>query len=701
MQSFRSELENIKYPTKVVEKDIIELERKIFEFKKGQIHEEKFRSLRLARGVYGQRQKGVQMIRIKIPYGKVNTRQLFRLADISDEYSNGNLHITTRQDVQLHFVSLERTPELWYKLEQDQLTLREACGNTVRNITASAEAGIDPNEPFDVSPYADALFRYFLRKPFCQEMGRKVKIAFSSSDDDTAYTYIHDFGFIPKLKDGKKGFKVLVGGGLGAQPFHAQTAFEFLETNRIIPFVEAALRVFDRHGERTNRHKARLKYLIAKIGLNEFLKLTEEEKNSLNSSTVEIEEFPYEPTTQIKNLPDRLPELPQEYHEWLSTNVIRQKQENYYGVYLKIRKGNISSHTIRDLCKIIAKWGNEEEIRLTIGQGILLRFIPKEHLPFLYSDLKTIGLADIGANSVADITSCPGTDTCNLAIANSTQLAVELEKIILHDFRELINNRDIKIKISGCMNSCGQHGLAHIGFHGSSIKSGDVVIPAMQVLMGGQNAGEGKGFFAEKIIKLPTKRIPLALKLILSDYENNASPETYFHDYYKSKGKDYFYRLLKPLSGTEEIKENELLDWGADEKFKPEIGVGECAGVVIDLVQTLLFEAEEKIEFARDAFQEGLYSDSIYHSYSSFIHAAKAILLEKEIHVNTHHSLIKEFDKHFSETFKIPGTENFEKTVLLIKQTPPGREFAGQYMELAKSFLKLCREYKNQVIATT
>ncbi len=280
MQSFRTELELVNHSGKaLVEKDIIDLDHKIREFREGKIHEEKFRSLRLARGVYGQRQQGVQMIRIKLPFGKVSAKQLLRIADISDEYSNGNLHLTTRQDIQIHHVSLDRTPELWAKLEQDDITLREACGNTVRNITASAESGIDPNEPFNVSPYAFALFSYFLRKPFGQELGRKIKIAFSNNDKDTAVTYIHDFGFIPKINSqNEKGFKVLVGGGLGAQPFLAQVAYEFLPENQLIPFLEASMRVFDRHGERVSRHKARIKYLINKIGIDEFLNLVAEER---------------------------------------------------------------------------------------------------------------------------------------------------------------------------------------------------------------------------------------------------------------------------------------------------------------------------------------------------------------------------------------------------------------------------------------
>ncbi|TDM00113.1 MAG: hypothetical protein C4K58_02400 [Flavobacteriaceae bacterium] len=231
MKSFRSELEN-----NIVEKDILDLANKIQLFKEGKIDEDGFRNLRLARGVYGQRQEGVQMIRIKIPYGKMTCDQLLRICEVSDEYSRGNLHITTRQDIQIHYVSLDRTPQLWADLEKSDVTLREACGNTVRNVTGSHLAGINPSEPFDISCYAQSFFEYFLRNPICQNMGRKFKVSFSSDDTDDSLSYLHDLGFIPKIKDGVKGFKVMFAGGLGSQPHHAHVAFEFLETDKIIPF---------------------------------------------------------------------------------------------------------------------------------------------------------------------------------------------------------------------------------------------------------------------------------------------------------------------------------------------------------------------------------------------------------------------------------------------------------------------------------
>ncbi|MEM9721830.1 MAG: nitrite/sulfite reductase, partial [Bacteroidota bacterium] len=254
-------------------KDIEELRRNIEAFELGKMDEEKFKAYRLTRGVYGQRQAGVQMFRTKIPFGRLNTRQLGRLAEVSDRFSTGNLHLTTRQNIQMHHVKLADSPAVWEALAEVEVTAREACGNTVRNITASAIAGIDPEEPYDVSPYVEATYQHFLRNPICQDMGRKIKIAFSSSEQDSAFAYFHDFGFIPRIQDEVKGFKVLLAGGLGAQSMIAHTVSEFMPADQIMSFMEAAIRVFDRYGERSKRFKARMKFLVKKMGLDAFLDL--------------------------------------------------------------------------------------------------------------------------------------------------------------------------------------------------------------------------------------------------------------------------------------------------------------------------------------------------------------------------------------------------------------------------------------------
>lgn len=697
MNSFRTELED-----PIVQKDIIDLEKKIKEFREGKIHDEKFRSLRLARGIYGQRQPGVQMIRIKLPFGKVSFKQLLRMADISDEYAISNLHLTTRQDIQIHYVSLDRTPELWAKLEQDDITLREACGNTVRNVTASPTAGIDPKEPFDVSPYAHATFKYFLRNPICQEMGRKFKIAFSSSDADTAFTYIHDLGFIPKVifeeEKEVRGFKVLFGGGLGAQPSIARAVNDFLPEEELIPYIEATLRVFDRHGERTNRNKARMKFLVAKLGLEEVLRLIEEEKIAnrskkfiIDRNTIDLPQMPEEKTLPEVNISDQFL-----YQRWLDTNVFEQKQKDFFGVYIKVSTGDIPTSKARKFIAAISGLV-ADEIRITINQGLLLKFVRQEALPLLFERLKELDFVKPGFDSVSDVTTCPGTDTCNLGISNSTELARVLEDLIINEYDDLIENQDIKIKISGCMNSCGQHGLAQIGFHGSSLKAAGKVVPAAQVLLGGGTIGDGLGRAAEKVIKVPSKRTKDVVRVILGNYSQNKAGDELFNDYYDRLGKDHFYQLLKPLADLSTLTPDEFVDWGHEEIFATAIGVGECAGVMIDLVSTLLLEAEEKLQWSVESFEAGAYSDSIYHAYSVFISSAKAMLLDKGINSSTQTGIMRDFDEQYKDSRILESVESFVELVLQINKNEPSAEFARAYLGSTVDFINRIKAEKESI----
>lgn len=562
MQSFRTELEN-----PLVQKEIIDLEKKIHLFQEGKVDEERFRSLRLARGIYGQRQPGVQMIRIKLPYGKVTGEQLIRIADVADEYSNGVLHITTRQDIQIHYVNLDKTPELWAKLAKDDITLREACGNTVRNVTASETAGIDPLEPFDVTPYAHAVFQFFLRNPICQEMGRKIKISFSATDKDTALSYLHDLGFIPKLKDGKRGFKVMLGGGLGSQPRHADVLYNFLPEEKIIAVTESVLRVFDRYGERSRRMKARMKFLIADVGLKEFVRLINEEQKALSHQEYCIN-IPQEIMLEKKKITDYNEAVctDKSYNLWKLTSVFEQKQMGFVAVGIKVTLGNFRTEKARSLASIIQRYGSNE-MRFTLRQNILLRNIQIEHLPELYNELKQLQFTEIGYNSLADITACPGTDTCNLGIASSTGIASALEKVLYEEYPQYLTRQSLTIKISGCMNACGQHNMAHIGFQGMSVRTPNkLVAPALQVLLGGSVIGDGQGRFADKVIKIPSKRGPEALRIILNDYDNNGGGQEY-DVYYQDRGEHYFYDLLKHLSPTDNLSNDDFIDWGHNKEY--------------------------------------------------------------------------------------------------------------------------------------
>lgn len=693
--------------SELAKQDILELQSKIAAFRAGMVDEEKFRAYRLARGVYGQRQEGVQMIRIKLPFGRVTPEQILKIADISDEYAHHNLHLTTRQDIQIHYVQMENAPKVWAALEEVGVTTREACGNTVRNITASSMAGIDPHEPFDVTPYAYEHFRHFLRNAICQEMGRKFKMAFSSSDQDSAFVFIHDLGFIPKIKieNGKeiRGFKVVVGGGLGAQAIHAHVAFEFLPEDQIIPYTEAVIRVFDRYGERSKRNKARMKFLIQNIGFEEFTRLVEQERTAIKTKS-HFTDRNIVPEAKPSDEPFTIqaPADPKKYEAFLKTNVFEQKQKGFYGVNIKVFLGDMPTDTAREFAAIVKKYASDD-IRITVNQGYTLRFVKKEALPALFNELDKVGLAQPGFDSTADITACPGTDTCNLGISSSTGLAGELERVIQEEYPDLIYNNDIKIKISGCMNACGQHTIANIGFHGMSIKKGINVMPAMQLLLGGGVGRNGEGQIADKVIKMPSRRAPQALRDLLEDYEKNALEGEYFNNYYRrqvEKDKLYFFNLLKPLAELISISDLDFVDWGHVDNYIKAIGVGECAGAMVDLVATLLLETEEKYSWAEKAFKRGAYADAIYHAYNTFISGAKAILTSEGVNCNTQIGIINDFNEHFitKGSFTVPEGD-FSSHVLKMSRTEPTAEFAEQFIGEAKGFLEKVINYRKEQVA--
>ncbi|MDG1805524.1 nitrite reductase [Flavicella sp.] len=691
MQSFRSEIEN-----PIVEKDIIDLADKIQLFHEGRIDEEKFRSLRLARGVYGQRQFGVQMIRIKLPYGKVTSDQLHRISDVSDEYSRGRLHITTRQDIQIHYVSLDRTPELWAELEKSDITLREACGNAVRNVTASETAGIDKNEPFDVSPYAHAVFQFFLRNPICQELGRKFKVSFSGTDDDTALSFMHDIGFIAKTKvingEEVRGFKVMLGGGLGSQPRFADEAFDFLETNKIIPYMESILRVFDRYGERSKRAKARLKFFIKDVGLEKFNEIVALETKALSNQTVEISSEGFD-TPDVSGIV--APEVTVDqaaFDAWKASNVIEQKQEGLFAIGVKVNIGDFYTKEARILADLIKNYAGDE-LRFSLRQNILIRHVREDLLPFFFQELGKLGMTDLGYESIQDVTACPGTDTCNLGIASSTGIADELGKVLRNEYPEFADDKDLMIKISGCMNACGQHNMANIGYQGMSVKSGKLVAPALQILLGGGILKDGQGRISDKVIKIPSKRGPESLRLILNDFIANADGKD-FINYYLKQGEKYFYDFLKPLSDVTNLEESDFVDWGNEEKYEKAVGVGECAGVVIDLIATLLFDSKEKIDSAKASLAEGKLSDGIYYSYSSIVNTAKALLTAEGKKTNTHNKIISDFNEVFVATEKIKLDTDFESFIYQINQNEASAEFAAKYLADAEKFYTLVDQYR-------
>lgn len=688
--------------------DIDELTSRIYAYQRGQEDEDRFKHYRLTRGVYGQRQLGVHMFRTKIPFGHLTPDQLIALADISERYTNGRLHITTRQNVQLHYVKLNDSPAIWEDLAAAGMTAREACGNTVRNLTASPLAGVDPDEPFDVSPYVYAAFDYFLRNPICQEMGRKIKPAFSSSEKDSAFTYFHDFGFIPRIQNGVKGFKVVIGGGLGAVSMIAPTAYEFLPADKIIPFMAAALRVFDRYGEREKRMKARMKYLLKAIGLEQLMTLIEEEMPAVANKTYSIDEslVPALGEVPADNFAPVEPLHPKLYAEWLQTNVTEQKQGGYRAVAIRIPLGNLAAEQARLLAGLIKEFASDD-IRLSVQQGMVLRYVPPSALPHLFNGLYALNLGLPGYDTTADITACPGTDTCALGVTNSTGLARVLEDLVRDEFPEMVTEDDIRIKISGCMNGCGQHMAANIGFHGSSIRLGQRIAPAMQVVVGGGITEDGRGFVAQKVIKVPTRRVPQVIRALFADYKVNATEGEYYNDYVVRQGKRHFYDVLKPLGDSKTITEEEYFDWGQDHEYRQEIGVGECAGVSIDVIGAILNDASNKIIAAGKSADNAAWADAGYHAYSAMITAAKALMLAEDKKCNTHIGILRDFSEHFGDRFsplsrRGAGGEGsqqpFETFVLRIKQNEPTESFVKDYLTDARAFVsKAIRERESQL----
>ena len=355
------------------------------------------------------------------------------------------------------------------------------------------------------------------------------------------------------------------------------------------------------------------------------------------------------------------------------------------------------SDTARQLADVMRQYA-ADDLRVTINQGYLLKFVKAEDLPALFQALSQLGLADPGFDSTADITTCPGTDTCNLAISSSYGITRALEVMMKEEYPDLIYNNDIKIKISGCMNGCGQHSAANIGFHGSSIKNKKLVLPALQVILGGGFTGpNSEGLMGDKVIKLPSKRGPEAMRTLLDDYRDNAYEDEYFNQYYARQTKNYFYQLLKPIADLSEVKDDEYRDWDHDELFKTEVGVGECAGVMIDLVGTTLIEADEKLALAHEMLAEGVWADSIYHAYNTFITGAKALLIGEGISTNSQHSMVKEFEENFGKTFYPEASDDskpFSQLVFSINKNEPTEAFAREFVGKAEDFLKNVKAFR-------
>jgi len=633
--------------------------------KQGKLDERLFAETRLRRGIYGQRYDNGQrhdgrkvqeiaypsgkltkgpntmwdapgMQRIKIPGGGLNAEQLETLADLAEEYSDGIAHVTTRQDFQLHYVHIDDTPTLMRRLAAANITTREACGNSVRNVTACPYAGVCPDEVFDVTPYSRALSRFLLGHPDCQNFGRKFKPAFSGcSQHACGLTNLHDLGLIAvkRSENGKekRGFEMYVGGGLGAVPYQAKLFDPFVPPEELLPSAQAIARVFARHGEKKNRNRARIKFLIQDWGIEKFKEVVLEERKNLppdprwTDYLKDAEQFQEAPLRPGGEWPSWASEA---FERWLRTNTRPQKQAGYVVVTVALPLGDITANQLRSLADIVRRF-TKETVRTTVEQNFVIRWVSQSDLPELYNALQFVGLGEPGAGTIIDIVTCPATDTCKLGISSSRGLAAELRKRLAEksfQFEEPVEN--LHIKISGCFNSCGQHHVADLGFYGVSRKIAGYAVPHFQVVLGGEWEHNG-GSYGLPVAAIPSKNIPEVVARLTDRYAANRSSGESFKDFVKRIGKAELKAVLENLARppADPSDRSFFSDWGDPREYTlGDLGAGECAGEVVSAIDFNLAAAEREVFEAQVAWENGRVEQAGKTAYQSMLHAAKALV---------------------------------------------------------------------------
>lgn len=658
--------------------------------KQGKIDEKVFAETRLRRGIYGQRYdngqrhdgKRVQklktptdlikgpetlwdapgMMRIKIPFGGITPEQLDTIADLSEEYADGVAHVTTRQDFQLHYVHIEDTPALMRRLAAVSVTSREACGNSVRNVTACPLAGICHEESFDVTPYARACSKFLMGHPDTQDFGRKFKVAFSGcKENPCGLVTMHDAGAIAKTKvvEGavKRGFEFYVGGGLGSVPYKAKLFDAFLPQEELLPTLQAIARVYARLGEKRNRARARIKFLIAQLGIDPFRNLVLEEREKLPpdprwtdflASINQQTEQPLKAGISL-NGHQRL----DGFDVWYASNVYKQRQPGYVAATVSLPLGDASADQLRTLADIARRFV-KDTLRTTVEQNILFRWVSEADLPEFYQAIKTIGLGAADAATIVDVTACPGTDTCKLGIASSRGLARELRYQLGEKSLELDEAvKNLRIKVSGCFNSCGQHHVADIGFYGINRNVKGFQVPHFQVILGGKfhdNAGE----YGVAIGAVPSKRVPEAVSTLTQYYVEKRLKDERFQDFVARIGKKQIKDLLDDLTKipAHDVDRSYYSDWGDPREFTlADMGVGECAGEVVSQAEFALAASERELFEAQLLLDAGHSQPAAKVAFGSMVRAAQGLVKDQNPNVSDNENqIITEFTRRFYDT---------------------------------------------------
>jgi sulfite reductase (ferredoxin) len=728
------------------EVDIFEQQMKLR--RQGKIDEKVFAETRLRRGIYGQRYdngqrhdgKRVQklrlsadslkgpetlwdapgMMRIKIPFGGVTPEQLESLADLSEEYADGVAHITTRQDVQFHFVHIDDTPSLMRRLAAVGITTREACGNVVRNVTACPLAGICRDEKFDTTPYAKACSKFMMGHPDTQDFGRKFKIAFSGCQQHPCgLVTMHDMGAIAKTKvvngQEKRGFEFYVGGGLGSVPYKAKLFDEFLPEEELLPMAQAISRVFARLGEKRNRARARIKFLIANLGIEKFRQLVLEERQKLSpdprwtahlDTVNEQMETPLKPGVSLNGS-----ERPEGFEAWYATNVYRQRQPGYVAATVTLPLGDVSADQLRALADIARRFV-KDTLRTTVEQNILFRWLSEADLPEFYRAIRAIGLGAADAATIVDVTACPGTDTCKLGIASSRGLARELRYRLGEKSLELDQAvKNLRIKVSGCFNSCGQHHIADIGFYGINRNVKGFQVPHFQVILGGKfrdNAGE----YGVAVGAVPSKRVPEAVLSIAEYYVRRRHREESFQDFVRRIGKKEIKDLLEDLTKipAHEVDPSYYTDWGDPREFTlMDMGTGECAGEVVSQAEFALAASERELFEAQLLLDGGRSQDAVKTAYASMLRAAQGLVKSQNPDISEdEQQILGEFTRRFYDTQlfwdKYAGGKFaeylFKAREFLQQDKPADGDRAVQLLQEAQLFIDAAHDCHNKVRGT-
>jgi sulfite reductase (ferredoxin) len=690
-------------------RELADYEEHIHEYRRGEIGEVKMQKIRLQFGTYAQRQDGVQMQRIKIPGGVLSAEQMVQLADTADRYGSGFVHFTTREDAQIYYLKLEEAPAMMRFLAEAGITTREACGNTVRNITACYRAGTSPTEVFNVAPYAQALFRYLVRNDHNQVMGRKFKITFEGCTEDHSAVRLHDIGFLARTRGNRaadRGFALHLGGGLGGAPMLSHLYTDFLPIDQMFSFASAILRVFDRYGERKSRMKARMKFLVQTMGWDKFQDALDQERERVGPIAVPVDEL-YEASLRAP-----VPEAPRPaglrvlderrkdpaFARWHRDSVVSHRISGFRGVHVRLRLGDIIADKLRALADVTRRYSSDEA-RVSIEQNLFLPWVREDALPDLYDALRQLELADAGSETIEDVTTCPAADTCRLGIASAKGLGSAISAALENGLGRYADiARGVKIKISGCPNGCAQHGIADIGFHSAAQTENGRTVPSYLLFVGGRaNLDEAR--IGEIIGKYPAKNGVKVVEALLELFKQERQNDEAFGACMQRLGEERLKALLEPLREipTFDADPEFYQDWGhANEKFAVRSGVkGECAGTTVAEKIPSVADAQEALAQAEAYFAHKEYGTALVASYEAAAAAARVPLYKRLVDPFTPEQVLWEFENIFVLAGLTDGawrklSAEFDR----LRKAPPDEAGAKAILERAREFRTYCEGFK-------